>query len=143
MHRSIHLIAQEEVNAMSIQLAKLSGGVISAEASLEAGVSGVLRVRFSGTADLEAKADLEVFVKGLHAEAVRLGATRVIVDFRELEFMNSSSFKIFVAWLASVQELPPDKQYKIKLRSNPNLHWQRRSLAALSCFAAELVTIEA
>ncbi len=57
--------------------------------------------------------------------------------------MNSSSFKIFVAWLANVQELPPEKQYKITLRSNPNLHWQRRSLAALSCFAAELVTIEA
>lgn len=127
---------------MSIQLAKLSGGVISAEASLEAGVSGVLRVRFSGTADLEAKADLEVFVKGLHAEAVRLGATRVIVDFRELEFMNSSCFKIFVAWLAQVRDLETDKQYRIHLLSNPNQLWQRRSLAALSCFAVDLVAIE-
>jgi hypothetical protein len=124
---------------MNIELPKLSGGVISAEASADA---GVVRVRFSGTADLEAKDDLEVFVKKLHREAVRLSATKVIVDFRELEFMNSSCFKIFVAWLAQVRDLEATQQYRIHLLSNPNLLWQRRGLAALSCFAVDLVTIE-
>jgi hypothetical protein len=124
---------------MNIELPKLSGGVISAEASADA---GVVRVRFSGTADLEAKDDLEVFVKKLHREAVRLSATKVIVDFRELEFMNSSCFKIFVAWLAQVRDLEATQQYRIHLLSNPNLLWQRRSLAALSCFAVDLVAIE-
>jgi hypothetical protein len=124
---------------MNIELPKLSGGVISAEASADA---GVVRVRFSGTADLEAKDDLEVFVKKLHREAVRLSATKVIVDFRELEFMNSSCFKIFVAWLAQVRDLEARQQYRIHLLSNPNLLWQRRSLAALSCFAVDLVAIE-
>ena len=71
---------------MNIELPKLSGGVISAEAS---GDAGVVRVRFSGTADLEAT-----------------------------------------------------QQYRIHLLSNPNLLWQRRSLAALSCFAVDLVAIE-
>ena len=89
---------------MNIELPKLSGGVISAEAS---GDAGVVRVRFSGTADLEAKDDLEVFVKKLHREAVKHTATKVVVDFRELEFMNSSCFKIFVAWLA---QLTPSEQ---------------------------------
>lgn len=124
---------------MNIELPKLSGGVISAEASADA---GVVRVRFSGTADLEAKDDLEIFVKKLHREAVRLSATKVIVDFRELEFMNSSCFKIFVAWLAQVRDLEATQQYRIHLLSNPNLLWQRRSLAALSCFAVDLVAIE-
>ncbi len=103
----------------------------------------VLEARFVGTADLETRADLEAVVNALHAYSLKEETSTVVLDFRELEFMNSSSFKVFVAWLANVQELPPEKQYKIKLRSNPNLHWQRRSLAALSCFAAELVTIEA
>ncbi len=103
----------------------------------------ILEARFVGTADLETRADLEAVVTALHAHSIREDTSTVVLDFRELEFMNSSSFKIFVAWLANVQELPPEKQYKITLRSNHNLHWQRRSLAALSCFAAELVTIEA
>jgi anti-anti-sigma factor len=124
---------------MNIELPKLSGGVISAEAS---GDAGVVRVRFSGTADLEAKDDLEVFVKKLHREAVKHTATKVVVDFRELEFMNSSCFKIFVAWLAQVRDLEATQQYRIHLLSNPNLLWQRRSLAALSCFAVDLVAIE-
>jgi anti-anti-sigma factor len=124
---------------MNIELPKLTGGVISAEAT---GDDGVIKVRFSGTADLEAKDDLEVFVKKLHREAVRLTATKVIVDFRELEFMNSSCFKIFVAWLAQVRDLEASQQYRIHLLSNPNQLWQRRSLAALSCFAVDLVAIE-
>jgi anti-anti-sigma factor len=124
---------------MSIELPKLSGGVISAEASSE---GGVVHVRFSGTADLEAKDDLQGFVNKLHREAERISATKVIVDFRELEFMNSSCFKIFVAWLAQVRDLDPSKQYRIHLLSNPSLLWQRRSLAALSCFAVDLVAIE-
>jgi hypothetical protein len=124
---------------MNIDLPKLSGGVISAEAT---GDAGVVRVRFSGTADLEAKDDLEVFVKKLHREAVKHTVTKVIVDFRELEFMNSSCFKIFVAWLAQVRDLEATQQYRIHLLSNPNLLWQRRSLAALSCFAVDLVAIE-
>lgn len=103
----------------------------------------VLEARFVGTADLETREDLEAVVSALHQHSIREETATVVLDFRELEFMNSSSFKVFVAWLANVQELPPEKQYKITLRSNPNLHWQRRSLAALSCFAAELVTIEA
>ncbi|MDB4957395.1 MAG: hypothetical protein JWO36_4964, partial [Myxococcales bacterium] len=63
-------------------------------------------------------------------------------DLRELEFMNSSCFKAFVAWIAMIRDLETDKQYRMHLLSNPNLHWQRRSLAALTCFAVDLVTIE-
>ena len=124
---------------MTLELPTVSGGVMSAEGQA---VDGEVQVRFAGTADVEAKADLEVFVKRLHTEVVRLGAAKVIVDLRELEFMNSSCFKIFVAWLAQVRDLDPDNQYRIHLRSNPNLLWQRRSLAALSCFAVDLVAIE-
>ncbi len=59
-----------------------------------------------------------------------------------LEFMNSSCMKTFVTWIGLDQGLEADKQYKIRFRSNPEIHWQRRSLHALSRFAADLVTVE-
>ena len=34
------------------------------------------------------------------------------------------------------------ERYKVRLLSNPNLHWQKRSLHSLRCFAIELITIE-
>ena len=124
---------------MTLSLPKLEAAVLAAEAAL---ADGVLTVRFRGTADIEAKPGLDHYVEAVHREASRVGVSKVALDFRELEFMNSSSFKVFVTWLSQIQELPADKQYRIHFLSNPNMHWQRRSLAALSCFAVDLVTIE-
>jgi anti-anti-sigma factor len=124
---------------MTLQLPKLDVPVLSADASL---ADSVMTARFRGTADVEAKPALDHYVAAMHEEACRVGASKVVVDFRELEFMNSSSFKVFVTWLSQVQELPAEKQYRIHFLSNPSMHWQRRSLAALSCFAVDLVTIE-
>ena len=124
---------------MTLQLPKLDVPVLTADAAL---ADSVMTVRFRGTADSEAKPALDHYVEALHDEARRVAAAKVVIDFRELEFMNSSSFKVFVTWLAKVQELPADNQYRIHFLSNPSMHWQRRSLAALSCFAVNLVTIE-
>jgi anti-anti-sigma factor len=124
---------------MTLQLPKLDVPVLTADAVM---ADTVVTARFRGTADSEAKPALDHYVLALHDEARRLAASKVVVDFRELEFMNSSSFKVFVTWLAQVQELPAENQYRIHFVSNPSMHWQRRSLAALSCFAVNLVTIE-
>ncbi len=56
--------------------------------------------------------------------------------------MSSSCFRTFVTWLSDVQDLPPERQYRIRLRSNATMLWQRRSLHALRCFAHDLVNIE-
>lgn len=124
---------------MSLDLPKKAGTVLAIDSQLQ---DGVATVGFRGTADVESRPDLDALVKKIHEEAMRLQVSKVVIDFRTLEFMNSSSFKIFVGWLASVQELPADRQYRIHFLSNPSMHWQRRSLAALSCFAVDLVTIE-
>jgi hypothetical protein len=111
--------------------------------SIESGFAdGIVTTRFRGTADVEAHADLQQFLKALHTEIQRVKASNVVIDFRELEFMNSSSFKLFVGWLGKVRELPSNEQYNFRFLSNPNMLWQRRGLAALSCFAVKLVSIE-
>jgi len=102
-----------------------------------------LIVRLEGTADSRYTDDLSKFAAAAQQEALAVRPERVVIDFRELEFMNSSCFKSFVNWLQNLLELEPDKQYRIRFMSDPNKHWQARSLKALSCFAADLVEIVA
>jgi hypothetical protein len=54
--------------------------------------------------------------------------------------MNSSCFKSFVVWIDSVKNAQPG--YRIRFLTDPNLHWQRRSLEALRRLAANVVTID-
>ncbi len=113
---------------------------LRADASVD---EGAVRVVFSGSAESAAKEALDGLLHALHSEALRTGIREVVVDVRDLEFMNSSCFKSFVFWLREAQEVDTAKQYKIRLLSDDAKHWQRRSLAALACFAADLVRIEA
>jgi len=102
-----------------------------------------LLVRLVGTADLRVTDTVEQLLTSVHQQATAGQVSEVRVDLRDLEFMNSSCFKSFVTWISQVQELPESGQYRIRFMSNPKILWQRRSLNALSCFAAHLVTIEA
>ena len=101
-----------------------------------------ITVRLAGNADLAAKNQLEILLPRVHSEALRVGTPEVIIDFTRLEFMNSSCFRNFVTWLSDVQDLPSERQYKIRLVASSSILWQRRSLHALRCFASELVSIE-
>ncbi|MDI3290910.1 hypothetical protein [Polyangium sp. 15x6] len=96
----------------------------------------------SGNADMAAKDSLDSLLPRMHAEALRIGVAEVQVDFRNLEFMNSSCFKSFVSWISEIGELERSKEYKIRLLSNAEMHWQRRSLHALRCFAVDLISVE-
>ena len=100
-----------------------------------------IAVMIKGNADYAALDALEMLLTRVHAEARRLGVKEAVVDLRSLEFMNSSCFKSFVSWINDVQELDEPQRYKVKFRSNPKLHWQKRSLHSLRCFAVELITV--
>jgi len=94
-----------------------------------------------GNADYAALDAVEMLLARIHAAAVTNKTGEVVIDLRQLEFMNSSCFKSFVTWINDIQELEPTSQYKVKFLSNPNLHWQKRSLHSLRCFAVELISI--
>jgi anti-anti-sigma factor len=102
--------------------------------------SEAFRVSLSGNGDVRAQEALEAFLGQLHGEAMRVGATQVELDCRELKFMNSCCLKALVSWIGAVQD--SGGHYRICFLSNPRLHWQKRSFRALTCFAAELVTIQ-
>jgi hypothetical protein len=105
-------------------------------------MDSALVAKLSGTADLRVTDSVEAILTRVHQKAMELGIPEVQMDLRDLEFMNSSCFKSFVSWISEVSDLTSG-QYRIRFLSNPSILWQRRSLHALSCFAAELVTIEA
>jgi hypothetical protein len=115
----------------------------TAELIIDARVADdVYCVVLAGNADLAAREGLQTFMRGLHAKACALGVREVAVDFRHLQFMNSSCFKGFVDWLSEVQRAGTERHYQIRFLSNPAFGWQRRSLQALRCFAMDAIRIE-
>ena len=101
-----------------------------------------LNVKLVGTADMSVRAVLDEFIGKLHRAAQDQHATQVVMDFRELAFMNSSCLKRLVAWISEIQDLPTGDRYRLVLVSSPEMHWQRRSFHALSCLGGELVTVQ-
>jgi hypothetical protein len=102
----------------------------------------VVGLRLYGSADTRSMTSLGTIVSRAASEARRPGVREVLVDLRDLEFMNSSCFKHFVTWICDFQDAPPPSGPHFRFRSDPKRLWQRRSLHALSGLAAGLVSIE-
>lgn len=123
------------MNAISIR------PIASDELTAEGASSGdVIEVRIRGSAELGAKALLDEFFADVFA--AHPGCRTVVVDVRQLEYMNSSSFKSLLTWLVRVLELPEPKRHTIRFLSNPRYHWQRRSLHSLVSMGGDLVEVE-
>ena len=112
---------------------------LRATATLDA---GVLHLAFIGTADASSEAALAGLLTRIHAELQQEDVREARVDMRALEFMNSSCFKAFITWIVAVRRLPEAQHYRIRFLSNAALHWQKRSLHAISYFGGDLVTVE-
>lgn len=101
-----------------------------------------LIIALSGTADLDVRSELALWLKTVHDEMLRLKLSRVIVDIRRLEFMSSLCLNAFVGWLATIMDLSPTQQYRVHFKWSREMFWQRKSLNALRRFAMMLVTTE-
>ena len=101
-----------------------------------------LRVSLSGHADVGAKGPLDGFVAEVDREASIGPVTEVVVDLRQLAFMNSSCLKTLVTWLNNVRQRPASGQYLIRFLQDRTAYWQERSLAALKAFAPAIVEVE-
>jgi len=104
--------------------------------------SSVVQVRLMGDGNINAVDRLGGALTDVHAQAIRGSCTEVVVDVRQLEFMNSACFKKVVTWITRVEEVAADARYRIRFLSNPKMHWQRRSLHALQMFAIDLVSVD-
>jgi hypothetical protein len=125
---------------MTLKFEPRSNGSLKAEAVLtDDGVCLTL----GGTADSRETDFLDGVLTDLHDEALRLKASTVDVDFRQLEFMNSTAFKSFLTWITELLGTEERFQYQVRFQSSGHYPWQRRSLEALRCFAVNLISIDA
>jgi hypothetical protein len=123
--------------SQTLELAAVDTPAFSCAPLLDA---GKLTVSFVGTGDVTAIEILGTYLQQVHAEAERLSLTEVTCDFRRLSFMNSSCFKAFVVWIDTVKNAA--HRYRIRFLTDPDMHWQRRSLEALRRLAAGIVSVE-
>ena len=98
------------------------------------------RVHFAGTGEAEGAAVLDRFLVLLHRVALSRELRRVTIELEELEFINSSCLKAMVAWIYKVDT--EGRPYRIHLRRDASMHWQRTSLATLQRLAPDVVVIE-
>ena len=101
-----------------------------------------LNVRLWGNADQRGNTILDGFLQAADRQAVAAGVKEIVVDFRELEFMNSSCLKALVTWLRRAREHAPEQRYAIRFVHEPQAHWQMRSFSALAAFGRGVLTIE-
>jgi len=101
-----------------------------------------VHMRLVGDGNMNAVDRLGHALADAHMQAIGSSATEVVVDLRQLEFMNSACFKKVVTWITRVEAVEADSRYRIRFLSNPKIHWQRRSLHALRMFAIELVSVD-
>lgn len=101
-----------------------------------------LCLALAGTADATTESTLNALLTRLHGECRHAAVREARVDLRALEFMNSSCFKAFIAWIVAVDRLPPAERYRLRFLCNPALHWQKRSLRAMVHFGGDIVSVE-
>ena len=99
-------------------------------------------VHLKGNADMVVHDRLKTFLDEVVAAMRSKPRSEVLFVLTDLYFMNSSCLSLLVRFINGVAELPARERYRVRFRSNPNLRWQTKSLAALRGFAEELVSVE-
>jgi hypothetical protein len=95
-----------------------------------------------GNADMAVHERVKAFLDALDQAVRAAGAKEAVFELGELYFMNSSCLSLLLRFINGVVGLRSAEQYKIRFKSNKNLRWQRKSLAALRAYAQELVVVE-
>ena len=104
---------------------------------------GVAVIAFDGVlGHRDPRPILEPLLTSVHEAARAAQIRKVVVDIRNLRFMNSSSFKHFVAWVKANNSLEAGQRYQLHFVLQPSHHWQKVSIHALGCFSTDPITSE-
>lgn len=94
--------------------------------------AGVL-VSFVGDIDMQDPSLLlGPFFEKFHKGALDAGLPTVEVDFRQLNFLNSSGIKALAKWAILLASVTPEKRYQIRVYHNKLSTWQNTSLPTLA-----------
>lgn len=104
-------------------------------------VDGVL-ITVTGDIDMQDPSKLlDPFFLKLHQEAVQHKVGTVAIDFRPLNFLNSSGIKALAKWAMALASTPGDQRYHVKMHHNKAISWQATSLPTLTFLVPGSITL--
>lgn len=122
---------------MSSQLVPLNAEGVSIVPRVE---NGMLQVKVAGAVEMREPGDvLNPYWIALDEEALRRHITRVEVDLRDLNFMNSSGILTLVRWITRAKGHAAGAGYTLVLKYDRNVTWQRTSVPTLAKLAPNVV----
>jgi hypothetical protein len=101
-----------------------------------------IRLKLSGNADMDIVQLLGPYLRQLHEHLCGADARLVVVDLRDLYFLNSSCFKAIITWIGSINSLGESQRYQVQFVTNPRLSWQKRNLQSILDFAPTIVVVK-
>jgi hypothetical protein len=81
--------------------------------------------------------ELPRVLAALHARLATELFPRIVVDLRQLDFVNSSALRPFLDWIKLASGVP----YTIVFRIDPSIAWQRLSVSVLQTLAPGTVEL--
>jgi hypothetical protein len=103
-------------------------------------VEGVLRVVMTGAVEMRDPGGvLNPYWSRIDEAARAQQMKRVEVDLRDLNFMNSSGILTLVRWITKAKAHAPFDAYKLVLRYDRNVTWQRSCVPTLAKLAPNVV----
>ena len=90
---------------------------------------------------MDALPAFESFISKLHAYLPTVPDQQVVVDVKNVYYMNSATIKCLVTWIMKVRDLNENARYFVAFATNTQFAWQKRSLAAVQRLAPDIVTL--
>lgn len=125
-----------ELKPLSLQSIVKAGLSLSARAERED-----ILLKLSGNGDTETPGTLAIYLRRVHAEALRVRAQSVIVDCDNLYFMSAACIKCLATWIDAIVHLNAAERYKVTFSPNSHLPWQHRAFEDLRRSAPSVVRI--
>ncbi len=102
-----------------------------------------LILTFQGSIDMQDPgALLDPLFEHTHHDILHLSLKGAILDFRCLEFMNSSGIKAVAKWIMKQSSLTEKQKYAIRIKQDKKITWQTTSLPTLTFLLPAVVTEE-
>ena len=102
--------------------------------------NGVLQVALLGAVEMREPGDvLNPYWNRIDDEIRKQSMKRVEVDFRDLNFMNSSGILTLVRWITKAKSHSGNDAYRMVLKYDRNVTWQRTSVPTLAKLAPNVV----
>ena len=103
---------------------------------------GLVRATLSGDAGMGSTVIVREGLGRLHGLALSSGAREAAVDLTRVGFMSAACVKELATWITTVEGLPPETRYRVRLVLDARVPWQQRSLPTVAAVAPGLVTLE-